>query len=178
MPDFGAARDAVVAFTQAHEAWAPAIVFALAFAESLAFLSLLVPSTVILLGIGALVGASGITLGPLWLAGGLGASLGYSASYWIGAHFKDRVPGLWPFRTHPEALARTEAFFARYGALGVFFGHFFGPVRAVIPVVAGMAGMAQLPFQIANLASAFIWATLILIPGVATGGFSALRNLF
>jgi membrane protein DedA with SNARE-associated domain len=33
-----------------------------------------------------------------------------------------------------------------------------GPVRAVIPVVAGMFAMPQVPFQIANVSSAFIWA--------------------
>ena len=36
------------------------------------------------------------------------------------------------------------------GAWGVFVGHFFGPVRAVIPVVAGMFAMRQLPFQVAT----------------------------
>ena len=47
-------------FLRTHQAWAPLIVGALAFAESLAFLSFLVPSTVLLLGIGALIGASGL----------------------------------------------------------------------------------------------------------------------
>ena len=41
-------------FVRAHQGWAPLIVGALAFAESLAVVSLLVPSTVLLLGIGAL----------------------------------------------------------------------------------------------------------------------------
>jgi membrane protein DedA with SNARE-associated domain len=47
-------------FVREHEAWAPPIVFALAFGESLAFISLLVPAWAALVAIGALVGVSAI----------------------------------------------------------------------------------------------------------------------
>lgn len=46
-----------------HEGWAIPIIFFLAFGESLAFLSLLLPATVILLALGALIGESGIAFG-------------------------------------------------------------------------------------------------------------------
>jgi membrane protein DedA with SNARE-associated domain len=46
----------------------------------------------------------------------------------------------------------------------VFLGHFFGPIRAVIPVIAGMAAMRQIPFQIANITSAFLWAGGVIAP--------------
>ena len=55
----------VVEFVRNHEHWAIPIVFILAFGESLAFLSLLLPATVILLGLGALIGESGIAFWPL-----------------------------------------------------------------------------------------------------------------
>lgn len=66
----------VVEFVRNHEHWAIPIVFFLAFGESLAFLSLLLPATVILLGLGALVGESGIAFWPLWLAASVGAFMG------------------------------------------------------------------------------------------------------
>jgi membrane protein DedA with SNARE-associated domain len=47
----------------------------------------------------------------------------------------------------------------------VFAGRFFGPFRAVVPIVAGLYEMPQLYFQIANFASAVLWATGILTPG-------------
>jgi membrane protein DedA with SNARE-associated domain len=65
-----------------------------------------------------------------------------------------------------------QAFFDKWGALSVFFGHFFGPVRAVIPVVAGMYALPQWQFQIANIVSAFIWAAGIIAPSYF--GFSYL----
>lgn len=154
----------IVQFVRENETWAPLIVFLLAFGESLAFLSLIVPATFILVGIGGLIGASGIQLWPIVIAAGLGGSLGYALSYWIGLYFKDEIHKIWPFRSYPDMIPRGQAFFDKYGALGVFFGHFFGPVRAVIPVVAGMYGMRQLPFQIANVLSAFLWAAGVIAP--------------
>lgn len=50
---------------------------------------------------------------------------------------------------------------------GVFVGRFFGPLRAIVPLVAGACGMPQVPFQVANVTSAAAWATLILAPGPA-----------
>jgi len=46
----------------------------------------------------------------------------------------------------------------------VFIGHLIGPLRAVVPVVAGMCAMPQIPFQIANIAASIVWASLVLLP--------------
>ena len=156
---------AVIAYVQSHEAWAVPIVFALAFGESLAFLSLLLPATVILLGIGGLIGASGIAFLPVWIAAVAGSILGYAVSYWVGLYFKDDIVKIWPFSKYPDMIPRGRAFFDKYGAYGVFLGHFFGPLRAVVPVVAGMYAMPQLPFQVANVASSILWSTGVLVPG-------------
>ena len=50
---------ATIGFVQSHRDWAAPIVFALAFCESFAFISLVVPATVILFAVGGLIGASG-----------------------------------------------------------------------------------------------------------------------
>ena len=162
--DFSAYVEPPIAFFRANHVWAIPIVFALAFGESLAFLSLLLPSTVFLVAIGGLLGASGIEFWPVWFAAGIGGALGYAVSYWVGLYFKDSIHKLWPFTRYPEMIPKGQQFFDRYGAFGVFLGHFFGPIRAVIPVVAGMYAMRQLPFQIANISSAFLWATGVLAP--------------
>jgi membrane protein DedA with SNARE-associated domain len=156
--------DAVVAFVQANQAWAVPVAFLLAFGESLAFVSLVLPSTVILVGIGGLLGAGDINVWPVVIAAGLGGALGYAVSYWIGFYFKDSIEGVWPFRNYPAMMQRGRDFFEKYGAFGVFLGHFFGPIRAVIPVIAGMAAMPHFQFQIANFASAFLWAGGVIAP--------------
>src|SRR5262245_47017903 len=83
-------------FVREHQAWAAPIVLLLAFGESLAFFSLLIPAWGALVAIGALIGVTGISFWPLWLAGGIGAALGDWVSYWFGYRYKEQVAGIWP----------------------------------------------------------------------------------
>ena len=76
-------------FVREHEAWAPPIVFALAFGESLAFI------WAALVAIGALVGVSGIEFWPIWFAASIGAALGDWLSYWIGLKL-EKADGPYP----------------------------------------------------------------------------------
>lgn len=171
MLDFASwARDAL-AFVEAHAPLAPYVVFALAFGESLAVISLLVPATFILVGVGALIEAGGLAFLPVWAGAAAGAALGDALSYWVGFHFKDRTHRLWPFSRHPQMLERGARFFHRHGSWSVFIGRFFGPIRAVIPLVAGMFAMPQFIFQMANIASAMLWAFVLLAPGAAAMKF-------
>ena len=155
----------VVEFVKTHESWAAPVVFALAFGESFAFLSLILPATVILFGVGGLMGAGNIAFVPVCVAAAIGSILGYGISYYIGLYFKDQIHNLWPFTRHPEMIPRGKAFFDKWGAIGVGLGHFFGPVRAVIPVVAGMYELNAVQFWAANIVSSCIWAFGILAPG-------------
>jgi membrane protein DedA with SNARE-associated domain len=163
--DFTHYVNLVVEFVKAHQGWAAPIVFLLAFGESLAFLSLLLPASVILLGIGALMGASNIPFIPVCIAAAVGSIIGYGVSYYLGLYYKDDIPKLWPFSKYPDMIPRGRTFFEKWGAIGVFLGHFFGPLRAVIPVVAGMYELKQTQFWAANVASSCIWAFGILAPG-------------
>lgn len=159
--------EAIVAFVKDHQSWAIPIVFLVSFGESFCFFSVIWPGTAILVGIAALIAASGIEqtiLLPMIISATVGGAVGYAASYWIGWYFKDSIVKIWPFSAHPTMIPTGERFFQEYGAWGVFLGHFFGPVRAVIPIVAGMFRMPQLPFQIANITSAALWAAGVIAP--------------
>src|SRR5437870_11788910 len=94
----------LVEFVRVHQQWAAPTVFALAFGESLAFVSLLLPAWAALVGIGALIGAGGLNFVPIWIAGSLGAALGDWLSYWIGAKFKASIANVWPLSRHPHLL--------------------------------------------------------------------------
>ncbi|MES9896122.1 MAG: VTT domain-containing protein, partial [Candidatus Thiodiazotropha endolucinida] len=80
-----------------------------------------------------------------------------------------RLRGFWPFNRHPATLQRGITFFQRYGGKSVALGRFFGPVRAIIPLVAGMLGMPPLRFLAANILSALVWAPAYLLPGIVFG---------
>jgi len=148
-----------------NRAWATPIVFAISLGESLAFVSFLVPATVILIGVGALINAGTLQFLPIWAAATVGGCLGYWISFVVGQRLGPEALRRWPVNRHPHTVARAEAFFHRHGALSVFAGHFFSPVRGVIPLVAGILGMRTLPFQIANVTSAALWAYLVLLSG-------------
>ena len=168
--------EAVVTVVRDHQAWAAPVVAVLAFAESLAFLSLLVPATVMLVGIGALLGGSGIGLGTgeFWiicLAGAAGAAAGDWLSYEIGHRYEARIRHVWPLDRRPDLVERAEAYVARFGAWGVFLGRFFGPLRALVPIVAGAFGLPRWPFQAANVASALVWSFGLLAPGAGLLGW-------
>jgi membrane protein DedA with SNARE-associated domain len=158
----------IVAFVRDHQAWAAPMAFGVAFLESFCFLSIIWPGTAILVAISGLLAAGGVGIDVLWpaiLAAGVGGTVGYAVSYWIGLYYKDDIKTMWPFNRNPVLLERGERFFAKWGAIGVFLGHFFGPVRAIIPVVAGMYAVPQWQFQLANITSAFLWAAGVIAPG-------------
>ena len=151
-----------IEFVRVHEAWTAPIVFALAFGESLAFVSLVLPSWAALVGIGAIMRAGGVAFVPIWIAGAIGAALGDWLSYWIGTRFKRSIADMWPFSRNPHLLARGEAFIRSWGVLAIFIGRFSGPLRASVPIVAGVLGMPYRTFQLANFSSAFVWAAVLL----------------
>ena len=110
--------DILISFIRVHESLAAPIVFGLAFGESIAFVSLLLPATVILFGIGGLIGATGIGFWPISLGAALGAVLGDWLSYWLGLHYKHEIAHMWPLSRRPDLLPKGEAFFRRWGVAG------------------------------------------------------------
>src|ERR1700739_1633984 len=100
----------VVEFVRVHEAWAAPIVFALAFGESLAFISLLIPAWAALVGIGVLISSGNLNFWPIWVAGAIGAALGDWLSYWVGIKLGPAVAHIWPLSRHPDLVPRGEAF--------------------------------------------------------------------
>jgi membrane protein DedA with SNARE-associated domain len=155
----------IVAFVRLHEAWAAPIVGALAFGESLAFISLLLPAWAILVALGVLIGQAGLNFWPIWVAGSVGAALGDWLSFWVGVKLGPAVAHTWPLSRHPELLPRGERFVARWGPLGIFIGRFSGPLRAAVPLVAGIFAMPYWRFQAANFISAFVWVAMLLTLG-------------
>jgi membrane protein DedA with SNARE-associated domain len=161
----------LVEFVRVHRAWAGPIVFLLAFGESLAFVSLLFPAWAVLVGIGALIGAGNLSFWPIWIAASIGAALGDWLSYWIGVKIGPPVAHVWPLSRRPDLLPKGEAFVKRWGAPAIFIGRFFGPLRASVPLVAGIFRMPYLQFQVANFTSAFVWAAVLLTTGDVAAKF-------
>ncbi|NNF95655.1 MAG: DedA family protein, partial [Halobacteria archaeon] len=138
-------------------------------AESLAFIGLIVPGVVIMFGIGALIAVDAISFTAAMAWAVCGAVTGDGMSFWLGRRYHSQLRGFWPFRRYPQSLDQGIAFFEKYGGKSVAFGRFYGPVRAVVPLVAGMLGMPVGRYLIANILSALAWAPAYLLPGMLFG---------
>ena len=159
----------VIAFLQAHEWLAAPLVFVLGFAEGIPVISLFVPSSVLFLGIGSLIGATGGNFWGIWLSAAAGATLGDCATYLLGRFFKDEAVSLWPFSRYPDWLNKARAFLEKWGVMAVFAGKFLGFMRPFMPVAAGALQMPFLLFALANALSSLAWAGLFLAPGWGIG---------
>ena len=151
-----------------HAMWSIPIVGIIAFGESLAVVGLLIPATAILLLIGTLIGAGILDPIPVLVATIIGAVLGDAVSYYLGRYFGPTIVQRWPLNKHRRSVARARLFFRRFGVISVFLGRFFGPVRSTVPLVGGIVQMGHTKFQVANVASAMVWAPLMLAPGYLT----------
>lgn len=152
-----------------HPAWALAVVLLASFLESVAFIGTFVPGSTAMFIAGALVGAGALNLGWVFVCAIAGAIAGDAASFWFGQHYADRIAQMWPFRSHPGALVAGKKYFDKHGAKSVVLARFVAPMRAVVPVVAGVTGMTPARFLVVNILSALIWAPTHILPGVVFG---------
>lgn len=156
----------------ANPQWAGFATFLISAAESVAIIGTIVPGSVTMAAIGTLAGAGIIPLWSTIIWGILGAIVGDGISYWLGYYFKGSLRRMWPFRTNPSILEKGEEFVNKYGVMSVFIGRFVGPVRALVPLVAGMLGMRPLLFTVSNITSAILWAPFYMLPGILLGAAS------
>lgn len=159
-----------------HPQMAGLIVLLVALTESLAVVGLVVPGAMMMFGAGALIAAGVMDFWSTLLLAVVGAALGDGLSYWLGRHYHQQLRQMWPFRRHPQMLARGEDFFLRHGGKSVIIARFLGPVRPVLPLVAGMLDMPARRFLLVNLLSAFAWAPAYLLPGMAFGASLAIAG--
>lgn len=156
-------------FIQTHQQWAGVMVGLLALGESLLVIGILIPASVLMLLVGGLVGHGVLNPLPIIAWGAVGAIVGDALSYYLGRLLGPTILRRWPLSKQRRAVARARYFFYKHGMLSIFAGRFMGPLRAVVPTVAGVLKMSHWRFQIANVLSAFIWIPVMLIPGYVAG---------
>lgn len=165
----------IVDFIGNNPSLAGFVCFAAAMGEALFLIGLVVPSTVVLVGAGTLVGLGKLDAVSIFIWTVLGATAGDAVSYWFGHFYKDKVRQLWPLSRYTNLMDQGVAFFERHGGKSVFIGRFVPGVKSVVPGIAGMVGMNATRFTIINVASAIAWTAAHLGPGILAG--SALSAL-
>ena len=161
--------DSVTGWLAANPQWLAAAVFIVACVECLAIAGLIVPGTVLLFAVAVLAGSGALSLSETLLLGFLGGILGDLISYFLGRHFHQNIRRLPGLRHHPEWMAGAESYFQRYGIASLLVGRFIGPLRPMLPMVAGMCDMPFPRFAAVSLLAAAGWSLAYLLPGWATG---------
>lgn len=153
--------------------WALVGVCLIIFAETGLLVGFLLPGDTLLFFAGLLTHTGVIPVNIWWvcLAIGFAAFLGGEVGYLIGHRLGPRVferkdSGL--FST--ENVARTNAFFERFGALAVILARFIPVVRTFAPVAAGVAHMSYRRYSLYNLVGAVIWGIGLTMLGFLLGG--------
>jgi membrane protein DedA with SNARE-associated domain len=141
--------------------------FALAFFESAPFIGVFMPGAT-LISIGGFLASQGIL--KTWdivIFAAIGAILGdffsYSLGRWGGKFINNKKI------INGSILRHGEKFFIKYGNTSIFWGRFFGPLRATIPFIAGVSKMKQRPFIFWNILSGIGWAILNVFLGYFSG---------
>lgn len=159
----------VTAWVAANPGWLTFALFATALTESLAIAGVVIPGVALLFAFAMLAGNSGMALPEILFWAGLGAVAGDTFSFALGRLLKGRLHTVWPLSRYPAVIDRGEAFFQAHGGKSVVIGRFVGPIRPVMPLIAGAFHMPWLRFLAFNLLSAVGWALVYVFPGFAVG---------
>ena len=148
-------------------AWTYLLVGAFAFAETGAFVGLVVPGeTVMLLG-GAVAGQGAIDVYLLIAIAWFAAWLGDTTSFFLGR----RLGREFVLRHGPrvgishERFEKVEDYFSRHGGKTIFIGRFISLVRAFAPFIAGSSGMRYRAFVPYSILGTGLWASAHILVG-------------
>jgi membrane-associated protein len=164
-----------------YHTWIYGIVFVLIFAETGLVVTPFLPGDSLLFAIGALaaVDTTGTLRAPLmWALVCVAAILGNTSNYAIGRAIGPRAFSGRIRLLNPEHLRRTEAFFARHGALTILLSRFLPLLRTFAPFVAGVGRMRYVSFQSYNIAGGVAWSTLFIWGGYLFGNIPLVKNNF
>lgn len=159
-------------YLQLHPIMGIWFAFAIAFLESLPIIGLIIPGSITMTAIGAMIGAG-------WLPGyitlsiaTLGAFMGDIVSFLLGYIFKDKLRNIWPFKQHPKIISFSTEFIGKHGGKSILIGRFVGAARSAVPMVAGLLHLSWIRFLLAAFPTSILWTIAYTLPGILFGAFS------
>ena len=130
-----------------------------------------IPSEAIMLFAGFAVSKGDMSFASAVTIGVLGNLVGSWIAYWVGLYggrpFIDRY-GKYVLLRH-DHLELAERWFARYGAIAVFFSRVLPIVRTFISLPAGAARMRFWKFSLYTVAGSVPWVIMLGYVGVKVG---------
>ncbi len=148
----------------------PILVFLVALIESIPGLGTVTPGTLLFLFFGFSAYSLDLNISLMIFAATLGAIMGDVISYLLGKY------GSTFLLKHKKILKMShiedgKRFFSNHGVKSIFIGRFIGPIRSVLPLIAGSISMNFSRFMFYNILSAFMWVLVYISMGYYFGSY-------
>ena len=171
-------------FVATYGHWVYGWLFVIVFAETGLVVTPFLPGDSLLFAAGALAAAGGLDVRLLVLLLTVAAVLGDAVNYAAGRYFGVRIftatdrSSRWHRLLNQEHLARTHAFFEKYGGKAVVLGRFVPIVRTFVPFVAGAGAMTYSTFALYNIVGAIAWVGICTLAGYGFGNVPVVQKNF
>jgi len=178
---FSAADRFLVAIVEQNVVLVYVTLFAIFFSETGLVVMAFLPGDSLLFvagAVSALPAAQAKGLNVHLLAGLIivGAVLGNTLNYFIGAWLGKKVYDGTIGWIDQAALKKTHDFYERYGGATVMIARFVPLVRTFAPLVAGASAMDFRKFQLYNVLGAVIWVVTLVYGGYLFGNVPFIRD--
>jgi len=144
--------------------WISISVFCIAFLESFAGIGLLIPGVILLAMVAVIANMVNVSSLEIIIWCYLGACIADILSFLIGHYFRNKVTNIWPFSKYPESLFKAKSLVKTYGIYAILIGRFIGPIRPVLPIIAGTLSMPKNKFIAIDLLSGIPWSCFYILP--------------
>ncbi len=152
-----------------------ALLFSLAFFESIVMVGLLVPGSTLIVFAGFLVAHGKGDLLTIMAVCMSGAFSGDVTSYILGGRTGYQLRNSRLFKKRMILIRKAEWFFASHGGKSLFWGRFTGPLRGMVPFIAGCTHMPFGAFLTYSLISGILWG--IAYPGLGFLGAASWQKV-
>jgi len=161
--------------------WLYVVLFLVIFCETGLVVTPFLPGDSLLFAVGALCALDGSPLmvglvAPLLI---VAAVLGDAVNYSAGRHIGPRVfTSETSFLLNKKHLARTQAFYEKYGGKTIIIARFMPIIRTFAPFVAGIGHMRYQRFAAFNVIGALAWVGLFVPAGYLFGNLEYVQKRF
>lgn len=156
-----------------------AFLFLVIFAETGLVVTPFLPGDSLLFAVGTLSATGILNVWVIYFSLLIAAVLGDTVNYWIGKRMGHRVFSKKNSRIFNQAyLAKTEAYYDKYGGKTIILARFLPIVRTFAPFVAGIGKMNYSKFFTYNVVGGFIWVTLFVWLGYFFGSIEIIKRNF
>lgn len=144
----------------------------ISFLESLAIVGSIIPGSVTMTIVGSLIGSGVLNAKATLIAIFIGGMIGDYVSFWCGYYYKNDIKNFKITKRYEKFFIWGEEFIKKQGMKSIVIGRFFGPMRSMIPMVAGILSMPRTKFILAAIPSVLLWEICYLTPGIILGAFA------